>query len=262
MTVDFFLAGLVGLALGSFLNVVITRLPQGESVWAGRSRCPQCRQPIAWYDNIPLLSYVRLRGRCRSCGAAIPWRYLLVELAGGLMALALWHTFPDRLLLLAYGPFCLALVALTAIDLEHRLLPDAITLPGIILGLLLSLLLPHLSFPEAAAGALVGAALFYGIAWLYEKLAGRRGLGGGDVKMLAMIGAFLGVGALPLVIVVSAGLGRPDRTDPGSGARPGPAGPVAHRLPALWPLSGRGGLLLSLLGRKTAQPAERRGIKA
>jgi leader peptidase (prepilin peptidase) / N-methyltransferase len=204
---DSLLAGLVGLALGSFLNVVITRLPQGESVWGGRSRCPQCRQPIAWYDNIPLLSYVRLRGRCRSCGAAIPWRYPLVELAGGLIALALWYVFPDRLLLLAYAPFCLALVALTAIDLEHRLLPDAITLPGTILGLLLSLVLPHLSFPEAAAGALVGAALFYGVAWLYEKWAGRRGLGGGDVKMMAMIGAFLGVAALPLVILISAGLG-------------------------------------------------------
>jgi leader peptidase (prepilin peptidase) / N-methyltransferase len=204
---DFFLAGLAGLALGSFLNVLITRLPRGESPWAGRSRCPQCRQPLSWHDNIPLLSYVRLRGRCRSCGAAIPWRYPLVELAGGLMALALWHTFPDRLLLLAYGPFCLALVALTAIDLEHRLLPDAITLPGTILGLLLSLVLPHLSFPEAAAGALVGAALFSGIGRLYEKWTGRRGLGGGDVKMVAMIGAFLGVGALPLVIMVSAGLG-------------------------------------------------------
>jgi leader peptidase (prepilin peptidase)/N-methyltransferase len=207
VTVDFLLAGLVGLALGSFLNVLITRLPRGESAWGGRSRCPHCRSPLAWYDNIPLFSYVRLRGRCRSCGAAIPWRYPLVELAGGLMALALWHTFPDRLLLLAYGPFCLALVALTAIDLEHRLLPDAITLPGTILGLLLSLALPHLSFPEAAAGALVGAALFYGIGRLYEKWAGRSGLGGGDVKMMAMIGAFLGVGALPLVILVSAGLG-------------------------------------------------------
>ncbi|MDP2046438.1 MAG: prepilin peptidase [Deltaproteobacteria bacterium] len=207
MTVDFLLAGLVGLALGSFLNVVITRLPQGESVWAGRSRCPQCRSPVWWYDNIPLCSYVWLRGRCRSCGAAIPWRYPLVELAGGLMGLALWHTFPDKLLLLAYAPFGLALLALSAIDLEHRLLPDAITIPGTILGLLLSLVLPQLSFPEAAAGALVGAALFFGVGRLYEKWAGRRGLGGGDVKMLAMIGAFLGVWALPLVILISASLG-------------------------------------------------------
>lgn len=207
MTVDFLLAGLAGLALGSFLNVVITRLPRGESVWGGYSRCPQCRNPLSWYDNIPLCSYVWLRGRCRSCGAAIPWRYPLVELAGGLMALALWHAFPDKLLLLAYGPFGLSLIALTAIDLEHRLLPDAITIPGIILGLLLSLVLPELSFPEAAAGALLGAALFSGVGWFYEKWAGRRGLGGGDVKMLAMIGAFLGIWALPLVILISAGLG-------------------------------------------------------
>lgn len=204
---DSLLAVLVGLALGSFLNVVITRLPQGESVWAGRSRCPRCRSPLSWYDNIPLCSFVWLRGRCRSCGAAIPWRYPLVELAGGLMALSLWQAFPDRLLLLAYAPFGLALIALTAIDLEHRLLPDAITIPGAILGLLLALILPQLSFPEAAAGFLAGAALFSGIGWLYEKWAGRRGLGGGDVKMLAMIGAFLGVWALPLVILISAGLG-------------------------------------------------------
>jgi leader peptidase (prepilin peptidase)/N-methyltransferase len=123
------------------------------------------------------------------------------------MGLALWHTFPDKILLLAYAPFGLALLALSAIDLEHRLLPDAITIPGTILGLLLSLVLPQLSFPEAAAGALVGAALFFGVGRLYEKWAGRRGLGGGDVKMLAMIGAFLGVWALPLVILISASLG-------------------------------------------------------
>jgi len=205
--VDWLLAGLVGLALGSFLNVVITRLPRGERVVGGRSRCPRCGAPLAWYDNIPLYSYLRLRGRCRACGAAIPRRYPLVELAGGLLAAALWHAFPDRLLLLAYVPFCLALVALSAIDLEHRWLPDVITLPGIGLGLLWSLALPQLSFPAAAAGALAGAGLLAGVGWLYEKWTGRPGLGGGDVKLLAMIGAFLGVAALPLVILVSAGLG-------------------------------------------------------
>ncbi len=204
---DSYFAVLVGLALGSFLNVVITRLPQGEPVWAGRSRCPQCRRPLPWYDNIPLLSFVWLRGRCRACGAAISWRYPLVELTGGLMVLDLWRIFPHQLILLAYGPFCLALVALTVIDLKHRLLPDAITIPGTILGLLLSLVLPHLTFLESAAGTLVGAALFSGVAWVYERVAGRRGLGGGDVKLLAMIGAFLGVWALPWVILISAGLG-------------------------------------------------------
>lgn len=199
-------AFVVGLLLGSFVNVVVTRLPRGESLWAPRSRCPHCRQPLAWYDNIPLVSYVFLRGRCRACHAAIPWRYPLVELAGGLLLLALWRTFPAPLLL-AYVPFGLALAALTAIDVEHRLLPDAITLPGILLGLLLALLLPGLVFWEAAAGALAGAALFAGIALAYEKLTGRQGLGWGDVKLLAMIGAFLGVQALPWVIFLSAGLG-------------------------------------------------------
>ena len=201
------LAALVGLSLGSFVNVVITRLPEGESVWRGRSRCPWCRRPLAWYDNLPLASYVWLQGRCRACGAAIPWRYPLVELAGGLLVLALWHAFPHQLILLAYVPFGLALVALSVIDLEHRLLPDAITIPGIILGLLLSLALPHLSFLDSAAGAAGGAALFWGIAWTYEKLTGRRGLGLGDVKLLAMIGAFLGWEALPWVILSSAALG-------------------------------------------------------
>ena len=177
MTVASLLAPLVGLGLGSFLNVVITRLPQEGSVGAGGARCLHCRGPRPWYDHIPLFSYLWGRGRCRACGAAIPWRYPLVELAGGLLALALWRTFPDKLLLLAYGPFCLALVALTAIDLEHRLLPDAITIPGTILGLLLSLVLPHLSFREAAAGALVGAGFLYGVGRFHEKLSGRRGLG-------------------------------------------------------------------------------------
>jgi leader peptidase (prepilin peptidase)/N-methyltransferase len=205
---------LVGLALGSFLNVVITRLPQGEGFWRGRSRCPSCRTPLPWQDNLPLISYLLLRGRCRFCGAAISWRYPAVELAGGVLALALGQRFPLPLLLV-YGPFTAGLVVLSAIDLEHRVLPDAITLPGIALGLTLALIFPHLTFLQAATGALVGGAIFYGITWAYQKLAARRGLtgkaamgmGGGDVKLLAFIGAFLGVEALPLVIFVSAALG-------------------------------------------------------
>jgi leader peptidase (prepilin peptidase)/N-methyltransferase len=200
-------AGLVGLAFGSFLNVVITRLPRGERIWAGRSHCPQCHAAICWYDNIPLLSYLRLKGRCRSCGAPIPLRYPLVESAAGLLALALWGRFPYSPLLVAYGPFALALLALSVIDLECRLLPDAITLPGLGLGLGLALVLPHLSFLGAAVGALLGGLSLYVVGWLYEKIKGRQGLGGGDVKLLAMIGAFLGATALPLVIFLSAALG-------------------------------------------------------
>jgi len=206
---------LLGLALGSFLNVVITRLPRREGVFRGRSRCPFCRTALPWRDNLPLVSYLLLRGRCRFCGQAIPPRYPGVELASGFLALALWHHLPASPLLLVYGPFCGALVALSAIDLEHRVLPDAITLPGIALGLLCSLVFPHLTFLQSAAGALLGAAIFSGVSWVYRRLAARRGLtgdaalgmGGGDVKLLAFIGAFLGVEALPLVIFLSAALG-------------------------------------------------------
>jgi leader peptidase (prepilin peptidase)/N-methyltransferase len=205
---------LVGLALGSFLNVVITRLPRGEGVWGCRSRCPSCRTTLPWRDNVPLASYLLLKGRCRFCGAWISWRYPAVELAAGLLALALWQRFPPGLLPV-YGPFCAALLALSAIDLEHRVLPDVLTLPGIVLGLLLSLVFPHLTFLQSAAGALLGAAIFSGVAWVYRRLAARRGLTGdaalgmgfGDVKLLAFIGAFLGAEALPLVIFVSAALG-------------------------------------------------------
>ncbi|MFP3867530.1 MAG: prepilin peptidase [Desulfobacteraceae bacterium] len=205
--VGYILAVLVGLALGSFLNVVITRLPQGEPVLAGRSRCPQCRHPIPWYDNLPIISFFWLKGRCRFCQAKIPGRYPAVELAGGLLALGLWARFPADPVLIAYGPFAAALVALTGLDVEHRWLPDIITLPGIVLGLIGALILPHLSFSQALAGAALGAIFFQTIRWVYEKATGRQGLGGGDVKLLALIGAFLGPKSLPVVLLVSAGLG-------------------------------------------------------
>ncbi len=202
-----FLAFLVGVVLGSFLNVVATRLPVQEQFWAGRSRCPHCRTPLPWYDNLPLLSYFYLRGRCRFCGAAISRRYPLLELVGGLLSLALWFRFPWSPWLIAYGPFCGALLVLSAIDLEHRLLPDAITIPGTVLGLVLALFLPHLSFLAALLGALLGGGFFFLTGWLYERITGKRGMGGGDVKLLAMIGAFLGANSLPYIIFVSAALG-------------------------------------------------------
>jgi leader peptidase (prepilin peptidase)/N-methyltransferase len=207
MMASYLMATLVGLALGSFLNVVITRLPREEKVWAGRSRCLHCRTPLPWQDNIPLFSYFWLQGRCRFCQGPIPWRYPAVELAGGLLALALWATFPGAAVLFAYAPFSAALIVLTVLDLEHRFIPDVITLPGTLLGLALSPLLGHLTFLESALGALGGAGLFAGIGWGYEKLTGKRGMGGGDIKMMALIGAFLGVQSLPWVIFVSAALG-------------------------------------------------------
>jgi len=264
---------LVGLALGSFLNVVITRVPRGEGVLGGRSRCPRCRATLPWRDNVPLVSYLLLKGRCRFCGGAISRRYPAVELASGGLALALWQYFPGSPLLLVYGPFCGALVALSAIDLEHLVLPDCLTLPGIALGLLLALIFPHLTFLPSAAGALLGGAIFYGVSLFYRRLAARRGLtgdaalgmGGGDVKLMAFIGAFLGVEALPLVIFLSAALGSlagvilvlarrraPDQGGPEAGRRgqwrftPVPHGPFLA-VAALIYLFG-GGELLRLVG--------------
>jgi leader peptidase (prepilin peptidase)/N-methyltransferase len=202
-----FFVFLVGLALGSFLNVVATRLPAGEQFWAGGSHCPHCRTTLAWHDNLPVLSFLYLRGRCRFCGTAISWRYPLLELAGGLLFLALWHQYPWSLRLIASGPFGAALLVLTAIDLEHRLLPDAITYPGIVAGLGLALFLPSPGFWEALLGALLGGGFFLVVGWVYEKFSGKTGMGGGDVKLLAMIGAFLGVGSLPFIIFISATLG-------------------------------------------------------
>jgi leader peptidase (prepilin peptidase)/N-methyltransferase len=130
-----------------------------------------------------------------------------VELAGGLLALALWARFPGSSLLLVYAPFTAALIVLTGLDLEHRWLPDVITLPGMALGLVLSLIFPHLPFWEALAGALAGGGVFYLLGWGYEKLTGKMGMGGGDVKLMALIGAFLGIKSLPFVIICSAALG-------------------------------------------------------
>jgi len=198
---------LVGLALGSFLNLAITRLPLKEPVWGGRSRCPHCRAPLPWQDHLPLLGFLLLQGRCRFCRHPISWRNPAVELAGGLLALALWVKFPGSYLLLVYAPFAAALVVLTGLDLEYRWLPDVITLPGVALGLAFSLIFPHLSFGAALAGALVGGVIFYGLGWVYERMTGKMGLGGGDVKLMALIGAFLGIKALPFVILSSAALG-------------------------------------------------------
>jgi len=199
-----FLALVLGLLLGSFLNVVITRLPRGEAVWAGRSRCPHCGTPLPWHDNVPLLSFWYLGRRCRFCQGAIPWRYPVVELLGGLLALGLWLRFSWNPVLWAYTPFAFALLALSVIDLENGLLPDALTMPGTALGLVLSPLVAHLTVLEALLGAVGGGAALGLVAWLYKKVAGRRGLGGGDVKLMALIGAFLGIEAVPWVIFVSA----------------------------------------------------------
>ena len=200
----FAVALLVGLAIGSFLNVCIHRVPADQSVvWPG-SRCPACATPIAWYDNLPVLSWLRLGGRCRTCRARISARYPLVELlTGGLAMLSVARFGLTPWAVVAFA-FACALVVVSAIDLDHGIIPDVISLPGILVGLALSALVPGgVGLWDAFAGTLLGGGLLWVVAGVYQRAAGIEGLGLGDVKLLAMIGAFLGWQSLPAVLLVA-----------------------------------------------------------
>jgi len=176
-----------GLVLGSFLNVVIARLPERRSLWAPRSACPGCGALIAWYDNVPLVSFVVLRGRCRACATPIPWRYPLVEATtAALLALA-WAEFGPGLEFVVAAALLAALIAVTAIDLRHQIIPDAITLPGILAGVTANVATRHLGWAEVALGIALGGGVFFAII-----VVSRGGMGAGDMKLGAMLGAFLG----------------------------------------------------------------------
>jgi leader peptidase (prepilin peptidase)/N-methyltransferase len=185
-------AALVGLVVGSFLNVVIHRLPRQESPVRPRSRCPACGAAIRPIDNIPVASWIALRGRCRQCGAAISPRYPLVEAITAVLFVACVTSFGPTPEALASAVFCCLLVALAAIDLEHFLLPDRLTLPGIALGLVLQPWLPGASLLDAILGALTGAGALILLINTWFWLRDEESMGLGDVNMLAMIGAFLG----------------------------------------------------------------------
>lgn len=195
-------AGLFGLIVGSFLNVVIYRLPKGVSVvWPG-SACGGCKRPLRWFENIPVLSWAVLGGRCARCKAAISVQYPLVEaITGALFALVAAMT-ADPLLLVAHLLFVAGLIVLFAIDLEHQILPNAITLPGIVVGFAFALLGPP-GWRDSLVGIVVGGGVLYGVAAGYYALRREEGLGMGDVKMLAMIGAFLGWKAVLLTLVMA-----------------------------------------------------------
>lgn len=196
------LAVLLGLAVGSFLNVCIHRLPRGESLVHPRSRCPRCGRMLRWHDNIPVLSWLWLGGKCGQCQAPIAARYPLVELITAALIVTVVLLTPSGPLLASRLVFVCALVVLFAIDLEHQLLPNVITLPGIAIGFLFSLFGPP-GWPASLAGILLGAGLLYGTATVYYLVRREEGLGMGDVKMLAMIGAFLGWQAVLLTLVLA-----------------------------------------------------------
>jgi leader peptidase (prepilin peptidase)/N-methyltransferase len=208
---------ILGLAFGSFLNVCIYRLPLGLSVVTPRSACPKCKHAIALYDNIPVLSWLILGGRCRQCKTKISPRYLLIELLTGVMFLACYWYFGWTLSTLKYCTFAFLLLGLIFTDAETKLLPDKMTLPGLALGLVFSLLVPvndlasqflpgmvnlpfsgdvtsrMLSLLDSLLGAVLGASFIYGAGAIYLRWRGMEGMGFGDVKLMAMVGAFLGM---------------------------------------------------------------------
>jgi leader peptidase (prepilin peptidase)/N-methyltransferase len=186
------IAFLYGLCFGSFMNVCIYRLPESKSLIKPGSMCPQCGRAIAFYDNIPVISFLLLRGRCRHCGTPITWRYPLVELLGGLAALAAVTKFGLSLPALVYFIFIAVLIVVTFIDIDHRIIPDVITLPGIVLALAASFLLPRVGFTDALLGIALGGGSLLAVAAIYRLITKNEGMGMGDVKLLAMIGALIG----------------------------------------------------------------------
>ena len=195
---------LIGLCIGSFLNVCIYRLPESKSIVHPRSMCPNCDTRIPFYDNIPLFSYLWLKGKCRRCKVKISMRYPMVELLGGLVALGTYLRFGLTIETLIYYVFIAALLVVTFIDLDHRIIPDVITLPGIPICFAASFALPSITYKDALLGILVGGGSLFLVAWVYTILTKKEGMGGGDIKLLAMMGAIVGwQGVLFTIFVAS-----------------------------------------------------------
>ena len=219
------LIAVLGLIVGSFLNVCIVRLPRGRSIATPPSHCPRCKAGIPFYDNIPVISFLLLRAKCRSCGEPISWRYPIVELMNGLLyvwiAREFWIT-GEAFLLMA---FCSSLIVITFIDYDHQIIPDVITLPGMLVGLSLApffmsalgdplpfhldRLLPNTgpyltAFLNSFIGLVLGAGPLLAIGWAWEKLRHVEAMGGGDVKLMGMVGSFLGWKSALLTIMLGA----------------------------------------------------------
>ncbi len=221
------LALLFGLLIGSFLNVCIHRWPRGRSVVRPRSHCVRCRKTIAWYDNIPVVSYLALGGKCRYCGRHISLRYPFVELATGLLFFFFVARMGPTVAAIKLCVFAAILIALIFSDLEKRILPDELTLGGTIVGLAFAALVPINDLAtgpllwlagvdwngrgewvlEAAAGAVVPALFLWAGGWIYEKVRHKEGLGLGDVKLMMMVGSFLGLQATLLTLLAGSVLG-------------------------------------------------------
>ena len=198
---------LLGAIIGSFLNVCIYRLPREKSIVTPGSSCTLCGAPISFYDNIPIVSYLLLRGKCRHCGAAISGRYVLVELLTGLLYAALFSVHGLSVELAVGLLFVSALIVISFIDLEFRIIPDVLSLGGIVAGGVLCFFRPAFSYMDALLGIVLGGGVLWAIAFGYELLRKREGMGGGDIKLLAMIGSFCGIKGVLFSLIFGSLLG-------------------------------------------------------
>lgn len=196
-----------GAIIGSFLNVCIYRLPKKESLLFPSSHCTHCDQPIKFYDNIPIISYIILGGKCRHCKEHISIRYPIVEGLSGLLCLALFIKYGLTIQFLLYFLFVSSLFIITFIDIDYQIIPDIISIPGIFFGIGASFFIPQMSWLQSFFGILVGGGFLFLVGIGYKWLTGRNGMGGGDVKLLAMSGAWLGCKAIPFVLLSSSLIG-------------------------------------------------------
>jgi leader peptidase (prepilin peptidase)/N-methyltransferase len=194
---------LAGAAVGSFLNVCISRIPEGVSIVVPASRCPRCGHPIRFYDNIPVISFLLLGGKCRDCGVAISRRYPLIEILTAILAYATFRQYGLTLLFPAVFLFVSVLVVISFIDLDHQIIPHSLTLTGIPVFAMLAVFLKGVPLSDVFFGIMTGAGSLYFVAVYYEALTGREGMGGGDVNLFAMFGAFFGWKPLAAIILIS-----------------------------------------------------------
>lgn len=196
-----------GLCIGSFLNVCIYRIPESKSIVTPPSSCPQCGYRIRHYDNIPVISYLFLRGKCRQCHVPISFRYPMVELITGFFALWIYLRFGLSLEALVHFVFISVLLVITFIDIDHRIIPDIISLPGIPIFFLASFAVPSLTYKDSLLGIMAGGGILYAVAGSYQVLTKREGMGGGDIKLLAMMGGLIGWQGVLFTIFVSSAIG-------------------------------------------------------
>lgn len=202
-----FFVFIFGICIGSFLNVCIYRLPESKSIVHPRSMCPSCGTLIASYDNLPIFSYMALRGKCRHCAARISLRYPAIEFISGIFAVGVYLKYGLSLEALIYYTFIATLLVITFIDIDHQIIPDVISLPGIPIFFAASFALPDITLVESIVGILIGGGSLWIVAQLYYVLTRKEGMGGGDIKLLAMMGAVIGWKGVLFTIFVASAIG-------------------------------------------------------